>query len=71
MPTMGISSVPRTKYTRYFYKGNERFEQSLDVWEPVDVLKDGKESHPLVVLVVGSGWMGHRSVIVSRLCLES
>lgn len=51
------------------------------MWEPVAVAaaeeiqerpipldeKDGSPSRPLVVLVVGSGWMGHRSIIVRNM----
>lgn len=44
--------------------GNSRlFEQSLDVYAPSpDVPQDDM---PLVVLVVGSGWLGHSSLIYS------
>ena len=50
---------------RYYYtSGSSRFEQSLDVYTPSDSLAaNASESLPLVVLVVGSAWLGHRPLI--------
>mmetsp|Transcript_8739 Transcript_8739/g.12366 ORF Transcript_8739/g.12366 Transcript_8739/m.12366 type:complete len:369 (-) Transcript_8739:131-1237(-) len=61
-------AVPKTKFQRYFYAKQNNFEQSLDIWEPDDLPYEGEKGRndlPTVVLVVGSGWMGHRSVIYS------
>ena len=44
------------RHTHVYVDGSTRFEQSLDVYLPA-------HEHigaPLVVLVVGSGWLGHR-----------
>jgi acetyl esterase/lipase len=50
---------PRTHY----YAGNARFEQSLDVYTPAYPEAAGCEPLPLVVLVIGSAWCGHRHFI--------
>ena len=44
---------------RFFYASNGAFEQSLDVYLP------GSSTHsaPLVILVVGSAWLGHLPII--------
>ena len=52
---------PRTHY----YAGNARFEQSLDVYTPAYPEAAGCEPLPLVVLVIGSAWCGHRHFIYS------
>ena len=44
----------------YYYAGTSNFEQSLDVNYPPRPTSDGARHAPLVVLVVGSGWLGHR-----------
>ena len=47
-----------TTMTRYYYSDDKLFEKSLDVYAPADGTRDG--SMPAaVLLVVGSGWMGH------------
>mmetsp|Transcript_35616 Transcript_35616/g.106288 ORF Transcript_35616/g.106288 Transcript_35616/m.106288 type:complete len:395 (-) Transcript_35616:527-1711(-) len=59
--------MTKVKRTRHYYSTQQSFEQSLDVYKPVDphaVLEDDEDaSLPLVVLVVGSGWLGHRAFI--------
>ena len=54
-------ATPRTHY----YAGNARFEQSLDVYTPAYPEAAGCEPLPLVVLVIGSAWCGHRHFIYS------
>ena len=56
--------MTRTEYRRYYYTSQKSFEQSLDVYKPIEE-KEGEssEDRPLVVLVVGSAWLGHRSII--------
>ena len=51
---------------RYYYNSHNgrSFEQSLDVYKPAfGVTAVQKKELPLVVLVVGSAWLGHRSII--------
>ena len=43
--------------SRHYYTPSRRFEQSLDVYKPAGT---GTPTAPLVVLVVGSAWLGHR-----------
>lgn len=43
---------------RVHYAGTSNFEQSLDIYRPTT-----PGPHPVVVLVVGSAWLGHRSWI--------
>ena len=48
---------------RYYYTTASLFEQSIDVYEPSlgsDDTQHSSESKPVVLLVVGSGWMGHQ-----------
>jgi hypothetical protein len=47
----------------HYYAGNARFEQSLDVYTPAYPEAAGCEPLPLVVLVIGSAWCGHRHFI--------
>lgn len=58
-------SVPRTESRRYYYSEQKSFEQSIDVWKPAEVPNNSSDPLPLVVLVVGSAWLGHRSIIYS------
>lgn len=44
--------------SRHYYTPTKRFEQSLDVYKPS--AGSGNPTAPLVVLVVGSAWLGHR-----------
>lgn len=44
---------------RHYYTDDRRFEQSLDIWLPTD----DSSARPLLVLVVGSAWMGHQPMI--------
>lgn len=61
-----------TEYKRYYYcskAGNEKngssklFEQSLDVYKPIGY---SSKDLPTVILVVGSGWVGHRAFIYAQ-----
>ena len=54
--------------SRHYYKPTLRTEQSLDVYEPIHNVddndhenkrKDQKHNKPTIVLVMGSGWLGH------------
>ena len=44
------------KVVTHNYAGTRNFEQSLDIYTPENASRD----LPLVVIVVGSAWMGHR-----------
>ena len=78
----------RYKVTRRYYTSHRRFEQSLDIYEPLDDDDDDDDDDDggggsrqqddsqqqqqqqqrrphIVVLVMGSGWLGHRSFIYS------
>jgi acetyl esterase/lipase len=52
-----------TSHTRHAYRDNNNFEQSLDVYVPGLPASADLSSLPVVLLVVGSGWMGHRALI--------
>ncbi|KAG7348944.1 hypothetical protein IV203_011541 [Nitzschia inconspicua] len=59
------SSPPQYEYTftTHYYcttSSNQRFEQSLDVYQPQNVTTTNKG---VVVMVVGSGWMGHQPYV--------
>lgn len=63
-----MPTTTKTVSRRYYYTKNKSFEQSLDVYKPVfsEVEQDNSTPStnlPLVVLVVGSAWLGHRSII--------
>ena len=58
---MGRPSSPSCR--RVYYRGTSNFEQSLDVYTPPSNLPSPAHPLPLVVLVVGSAWLGHRSII--------
>ena len=50
--------------TRYYYTDAKRFEQSVDVYQPIlssnnNNQTDAEPSGVIVVLTVGSAWMGH------------
>ena len=45
--------------TRHYYNGNKNFEESVDVYRP----RTANDALPLVVLVVGSAWLGHSATI--------
>ena len=49
-----------TRARTVYYASTNRFEQSLDVYVPT---KASQADLPLVVLVVGSAWLGHRAFI--------
>ena len=51
--------APSVTCARHFYGARRIFEQSLDVYTPADA----PSAAPLVVLVVGSAWLGHRAAI--------
>lgn len=51
---------------RYYYTSQQRFEQSIDVYKPLyckssSATKNERPSKIPVVLVMGSGWLGHKS----------
>jgi hypothetical protein len=64
---------------RHYYTANTLFEQSLDIYRPVKNAAGGgkslrssgefdtsvSNSSAIVVLVVGSAWLGHRSILYS------
>ena len=54
--------MPRSAFTTHAYADSKLFEQSLDVYYPAELVSPAVPP-PLVVLVVGSGWLGHRSII--------
>jgi len=48
--------------TRHFYTPSMRIEQSLDVYQPIrQRMHEGSidKDRPVIVLVMGSGWLGH------------
>eukprot|EP00980_Cylindrotheca_fusiformis_P019132 scaffold6484_cov78-Cylindrotheca_fusiformis.AAC.1 len=58
------SSAAATNYrvSQHAYKNTDRYEQSLDVYHPLLLQEDDnndKSEKPVIVLVMGSGWMGH------------
>lgn len=55
-------SVPPVEVETHYYAGTTNFEQSLDVYSP-----SAPSNLPLVVIVVGSAWTGHRAFIY-RFC---
>lgn len=52
---------------RYYYTTNKFFEQSLDIYRPLTnaARKQSSSPPPIVALVVGSAWLGHRSILYS------
>ena len=55
---------PKIRTQSYHYTANKSFEQSLDIYEPPNIDNDNKK--PIVILVVGSAWVGHRSFIYAQ-----
>jgi len=53
-----MGSIVRTKHhkTRHYYSSERLFEKSFDIYHP----SQHEEHMPIVLLVVGSGWMGHQ-----------
>ncbi len=50
---------------RYYYTSQQRFEQSIDIYRPLhtnsgSTIKNERPSKIPVVLVMGSGWLGHK-----------
>lgn len=67
---LSISSQS-TEVTRYYYSKEKLFEKSLDVYKPIFLDGDEKQAAqnldlPVVIMVVGSGWIGHRAVIYAQ-----
>ncbi|CAB9517011.1 expressed unknown protein [Seminavis robusta] len=66
-----LFSKPTTESTRHYYSKDKLFEKSLDIYKPIDNdnnkgAKDDaskEEDLPIVILVVGSGWVGHRAFV--------
>lgn len=51
---------------RHYYTDNGLFEQSIDIYRPpVAAQNSSSLPLPVVTLVVGSAWLGHRSIIYS------
>lgn len=53
---------------RHYYTDNGLFEQSIDIYRPTPVaaqISSSSQPLPVVTLVVGSAWLGHRSIIYS------
>lgn len=50
------------KFTKssHYYTTSQSFEKSLDIYRPNN---DDATNKPIVALVVGSAWLGHRSII--------
>ena len=53
---------------RYYYTSQQRFEQSIDVYKPLHInsggaIKNECPSKIPVVLVMGSGWLGHKPYV--------
>jgi acetyl esterase/lipase len=46
---------------RHYYTKDDRFEQSIDVYS--SIIERNADRLPVVVLVVGSAWMGHRRFV--------
>ena len=57
---------PSAKVTAqsHHYTANKSFEQSLDIYHPPNI--DNDNTKPIVILVVGSAWVGHRSFIYAQ-----
>lgn len=48
------------KVTRHYYSGSRRVEQSMDIYKPGrEQADDHSKNRPVIVLVMGSGWLGH------------
>ena len=58
----GLPSVRGVRAATVYYANTSNYEQSLDVYVPSVPPPPGPPL-PLVVLVVGSAWLGHRSAI--------
>lgn len=50
-------------FERHYYTSNQLFEQSLDIYRPQQQQHERGSPTPLVVLVVGSAWLGHQPII--------
>lgn len=63
----GLPSRRGVQPERYYYTTNKAFEQSLDIYRPVTnaARKQSSSPPPIVALVVGSAWLGHRSILYS------
>jgi hypothetical protein len=65
------NDAPSYEITRHYYTKKNLLEQSLDVYEPLSTLsttssspsnnnvKIKRQYYPTIVLVMGSGWLGH------------
>ncbi|KAL7541657.1 hypothetical protein ACHAXR_011114 [Thalassiosira sp. AJA248-18] len=62
----GLPSRKKIQSERYYYTKNNLFEQSLDIYRPAAKDASDDSSLPIVALVVGSAWLGHRSLIYSQ-----
>ena len=47
------------RVTRHFYSDSMRVEQSMDIYQPYHGTRGSTEDMPIIILVMGSGWLGH------------
>eukprot|EP00526_Cylindrotheca_closterium_P018823 CAMPEP_0113608286 /NCGR_PEP_ID=MMETSP0017_2-20120614/3842_1 /TAXON_ID=2856 /ORGANISM="Cylindrotheca closterium" /LENGTH=355 /DNA_ID=CAMNT_0000516957 /DNA_START=55 /DNA_END=1119 /DNA_ORIENTATION=- /assembly_acc=CAM_ASM_000147 len=62
---MIFSSSPSTntyefKRSKHYYTESNRHEQSIDVYQPITTTTTTNDDRPVLILVMGSGWMGHQ-----------
>jgi hypothetical protein len=69
-----FSQPAETKSTRHYYSNDKLFEKSLDIYKckprknehPTITSATSSNKLPIVILVVGSGWMGHRAFVYGQ-----
>ena len=66
-----LLSKQTTESTRYYYSDDKTFEKSLDVYKPIfasdkEKEKAAQQDLPITILVVGSGWVGHRAFVYAQ-----
>ena len=59
----GSKKKNKVSAERYYYTTRQLFEQSLDIYRPPSSHSPSSPPLPVVTLVVGSAWLGHRSCI--------
>jgi acetyl esterase/lipase len=55
-------SSSKITITKHYYTSHQTYEQSLDIYLPNNV----NSNKPIVALVVGSAWVGHKSFIYAQ-----
>ena len=68
MHALKSDSGKKVSTERHYYTDNGLFEQSIDIYRPTPVaaqISSSSQPLPVVTLVVGSAWLGHRSIIYS------